>query len=304
MNVEDSQRWRRRPFGRGDADAIVAFCAAQGSSYDSGLVRMLVLELTSDVAGVMVVDDGGDVALVATVVDRTRNGADAASLETLAVRAAPAATSFVRLVVEPALAFARAGERSALHVPLPPALARVEGMEEALRGAGFAHAYDTFEMRRPASAGAPAPPEPLPAGWSWTALDLARADEAHAALTEIFRDAPSTNLPPLGDFRQAVASGAALWRALLDGDRIAGLVRTFAQGARGQLRVLGRLPAYRGRGIGPRLVGEGLRVLQAGGAGDVELTVEADNDRALDLYRRFSFTVVTRTPVFARALRA
>jgi len=36
----------------------------------------------------------------------------------------------------------------------------------------------------------------------------------------------------------------------------------------------------------------------------VELTVEADNDRALDLYRRFSFTVVTRTPVFARALRA
>ena len=66
---------------------------------------------------------------------------------------------------------------------------------------------------------------------------------------------------------------------------------------------MGRLPAYRGRGLGPRLVAEGLRLLARAGAGDVELQVEADNERALDLYRRFGFDVVARTPVFGIAFR-
>jgi ribosomal protein S18 acetylase RimI-like enzyme len=99
-----------------------------------------------------------------------------------------------------------------------------------------------------------------------------------------------------------VASGAT-WRALLDGDRIAGLVRIASDGARGTVRVLGRRPAYRGQGLGPRLLAEALRLLGTRGVGDVGLDVEAANERALDLYRRFAFEVVERTPVFARALR-
>jgi ribosomal protein S18 acetylase RimI-like enzyme len=110
-------------------------------------------------------------------------------------------------------------------------------------------------------------------------------------------------LIPLEDFRQRVASGAARWRALLDGERIAGLVRVVPHGAEGEVRILGRVPAYRGQGLGPRLLSEGLRLLRAAAAGDVMLHVEAANDRALDLYRRFGFEVVTRTPVFARPLR-
>jgi len=295
----------RVPFSPGDAGAVVAFCLAHGAGeHDAALLRLLLVDLTSDAAGVVVLGDGEGVALVATVVDRVRNGADAASLETLGVRVPPAAPSFIDLVVEPAVAFARAGERRALQVVLPPPLASVPGIEGALGGAGFAHAFDTFDMRRPASAPPPALPEPLPPGWSWAPIDAGRADAAHAALAEIFRDALSTHLMPLDDFRQAVASGAAVWRALLDGERIAGLVRAIPHGGRGEIRVLGRVPAYRGRGLGPRLLAEGLRLLRAAGAGDVTLAVEAANDRALDLYRRFGFEIVTRTPVFARSLRA
>ena len=295
------------PFAPGDVDAVVAFCVAHGGLYDAALTRFLLLELTSDPAGVIVIGDDGGPTLVAAVIDRGQNGADAASLETLGVRAPLAAAPFTRLVIEPAVAFARAGERRALHVALPPALMPADGAGQALREAGFAHAYDTYAMRRPGSAPATAASEALPAGWSWAALDATRVDEAHAALVEIFRDAPSTNLRPLEDFRQAVASGAVRWQVLLDGDRLAGLVQIALHGAggaiQGEVRTIGRVPTYRGRGIGPRLVAEGLRLLREGGAGDVDLGVEADNERALDLYRRFAFDVVARTPVFALALR-
>jgi ribosomal protein S18 acetylase RimI-like enzyme len=89
---------------------------------------------------------------------------------------------------------------------------------------------------------------------------------------------------------------------LLDGQRIAGLVQVINRGDRGELRIVGRTPAYRGMGIGPRLISEALRVLAAAGARGVSLEVEARNEDALALYQRFSFAVVTRAPTFARSL--
>src|SRR5262249_47740081 len=148
---------RRVPFAPTDVDAVVAFCTAHGAGYDARLLRQLLLDLTSDPAGVFVIDDGGGVALGATVIDRLRNRADAAHLGTVGVGARLAAAPFVRLVIEPAVAFARAGDRRALQVAVPPSLAGVDGLADALRTAGFDHAYDTLEMRRPASA-----PEPEP----------------------------------------------------------------------------------------------------------------------------------------------
>ncbi len=298
MPPPSAETLRRVPFAPGDADVIAGFCAAHGGIDYS----RLLLDLTSGAGGVFVIADGDGIRLAATVVDRTRNAANSANLEMLGVRARIPAAEFIRLVIEPAAAFARAGDRRALHVTLPKALWPADGVENALLGAGLAHAYDVFEMRRPGSA-PPAPAEPLPPGWSWTALDAARADAAHAALAEMFRDALATNLLPLADFRQAVESGAARWSVLLDGDRIAGLIRVAQHGDRGELRILGRVPAYRGRGLGARIVAEGLRQVREGGAGDVDLSVEAVNESALGLYRRFGFEIVSQTPVFALALR-
>jgi ribosomal protein S18 acetylase RimI-like enzyme len=298
--AEDSLR--RLPFAAADADAIIAFCVAHGS-FDAHLLRRLLLELTSDPAGVVVIGDGAELRLVCTVVDRAFNAADAAHLETLGVRAPLPAAAFTLLVVEPALAFARGGARRALYIVAPADRPPAEDAARALRDAGFTHAYDGFEMRRDGTAPPPAPPPPLPAGWSWGPLDGPRIDDAHAALLEIFQGAPSFSLSPLPAFRRAVESRTSVWRALLDGDRIAGLVHVSVNGAHGDLRTVGRSPAYRGQGIGPRLVGEGLRLLREGGAGDVTLSVEAANESALNLYRRFGFEVVSRTPVFGLTLR-
>ena len=171
---------RRIPFAPGDVDAIVAFCVAHGGNRDA----RLLLGLTSDPGGVIAIGDSDGMRLVTTVVDRVRNGPGAAILETLGVRAPIPAAAFMRLVVEPAIAFARAGEHRALHVVLEQARLPADGAEGALRAAGLAHAFDTFDMSRPGSAPAPETPEPLPVGWGWVALDGARVDAAHAALVD------------------------------------------------------------------------------------------------------------------------
>ena len=69
------------------------------------------------------------------------------------------------------------------------------------------------------------------------------------------------------------------------------------------MRTVARAPAYRGRGVGPLAVAEALRVLRESGAPDIELSVEAGNERALDLYRRFAFEVTGRTRVLALELQ-
>src|SRR6266496_4651014 len=161
MPSRGGDSFSRAPFTAADADALVAFCGAQRSPYDERLVRMLLLQLTSDPSGVFVIHDAGGIVLAGAVIDRARNGAGAASLETLAVRAPLPAPIFARLVAEPAVAFARAGACRALHIALPSSRLPSDGADDVLRGLGFAPVYDTFEMRRPASART-APPDPLP----------------------------------------------------------------------------------------------------------------------------------------------
>jgi ribosomal protein S18 acetylase RimI-like enzyme len=291
-------------FAPAEADALIAFCVAHGSPHDGALVGRMLRHLTSDPAGVLVWGDDGGRAVVATVLDRVVNGADAASLEILGARAPLAAKSVWELIAAPGVAFARGGPRRALDLTLYPWLIeRPEDTEAVLRARGFVPAYTSYIMRRPPGAAA-APVPPLDDGWRWAPLEAGRVDEAHAAIGEMFAGAASLSLSPLPDFRRAVSTAPDVWRALLDGERLAGLVRVVAVGTgEGKVAMLGRMPRYRGRGLGARLLAEGLRLLAERGARDVELDVESANERALALYRRFGFEVVSRMPVLRISLR-
>jgi ribosomal protein S18 acetylase RimI-like enzyme len=291
---------RRVPFLPGEVEGWAEFCVACGGPHDAALVRRLLVDLTSDPAGAFVFADGEGPALVCTVVDRAANGAGRTNLEILGARSPVAGELFAELVVAPAVAFARGRNPRGLQVALYPWLVDAQGAEGALAGRGFARVFDSFVMRRPAGAAAPSAPVPtLDDGWRWAPLDDVQVEAAHSALAEMFRGAPSFSLAPLHDFRRAVGSGASAWRVLFDGAEIAGLVQVSTQGERGTLRTVGRRRGYRGRGLGRRLVGEGLRMLLAHGAREVDLEVAADNVRALALYRGFGFEVATRTPVLA-----
>ena len=69
--------------------------------------------------------------------------------------------------------------------------------------------------------------------------------------------------------------------------------------ATGEVYVIGVDPTAGIRGLGTPLLGAGLRYLRDTGATAVDLYVEADNVRALSLYRRYGFTPVTSDVMYS-----
>ena len=86
-----------------------------------------------------------------------------------------------------------------------------------------------------------------------------------------------------------------------DPDRLVGLCRTVelpgdAGRHRGQIGIVGLLPEWRGRGLGRQLLRWGVEHLRAAGYGEIELSVEARNAPALELYRREGFAATVEWP--------
>jgi mycothiol synthase len=68
----------------------------------------------------------------------------------------------------------------------------------------------------------------------------------------------------------------------------------------GEVRLVGVLPQWRGRGLGRELLHWGVAWLRAMGAGVIQLNVEAENELALGLYRRTGFEPAVEWPHWAR----
>jgi mycothiol synthase len=64
----------------------------------------------------------------------------------------------------------------------------------------------------------------------------------------------------------------------------------------GEVRIVGVMPEWRGRGLGRELLRWGVAELRKRGAGPIQLSVEAENDLALGLYRRTGFEPVVEWP--------
>jgi mycothiol synthase len=68
----------------------------------------------------------------------------------------------------------------------------------------------------------------------------------------------------------------------------------------GEVRLVGVVPEWRGRGLGRELLRWGVEWLRARGAGTISLNVEAENELALGLYRRTGFEPAVEWPHWAR----
>jgi ribosomal protein S18 acetylase RimI-like enzyme len=275
-------------------DDALSFCArSPASDFDEPLRRRLLTSLTSSPDGTFVLADDSGLALVATTIDRIADATAPAQLVLLGARPDFPRAAFIERVVEPASAFARGQGRPGLVVAGSPF---IEPLIEDLTRAGFVHVYDILTMVRRRGIGLDGPGVPSPEGFSWATVDAATVAAAHAALVEIFRNAPATTLPPLEEFRTSAVAAEPPWQALLDGSSIAGLVRLAVNESVGEIRVLGRRPTLRGRGLGRVILDHALRVLAALDVGEVRLEVDGANTAAVALYQSFAFEITARTP--------
>ena len=75
-------------------------------------------------------------------------------------------------------------------------------------------------------------------------------------------------------------------------------VESFADGSEtgGEIGLIGVIPAWRRRGLGRELLRWGVAELRGRGAGSIELSVEAANDGATQLYRGHGFEAAVEWP--------
>ena len=130
-----------------------------------------------------------------------------------------------------------------------------------------------------------------------------------ALINGAFDDHPSPVSWPLGYISEVHArpdfdpSGVLLVAPAAEPDRLIGCCRTLELPGdhgqrRGEIGIVGLLPDWRGRGLGRQLLRWGVGHLRAAGLTEIELSVEARNERALGLYRQEGFVAGVEWPHF------
>lgn len=289
---------RRMAVGSGDIPELLAFAAAHPvPDLPAGPERLLG-SLVSGPGSIIDLGDAGGRILAAALIDTCANATDAAELLLVGACAGAPDETQVALLLDEAEHCAAQGPRSALEIPLTPALAPHQAL---LRRRGYDNAYELIRMSVAVDG------SDLPADTDWCDLDAGSADAAHALVLAAFAEVPGTSTPALAEFRRyTAASPAGTRRVLTMEGAVAAYVHVIppeAPGGVGDVNVIARDPRYRGRGLGGRALREALRRLRAAGAVAARLDVVAMNGTALALYERHGFHVENRRLVLGRRLR-
>lgn len=91
-------------------------------------------------------------------------------------------------------------------------------------------------------------------------------------------------------------------RLAWNGDTLAGFCWTKVHpNGDGEIYIIGTAPRYQGRGLGSRLVLEGMRHLASVGARKVTLFTDSDNERAVELYQRLGYRIARSHRAYIRS---
>lgn len=291
-------RLARRPFDPRRLDALLDFCARRPASpFPPDLRRRLMTRLVSGPDGVIELTRDDRTEALAVAVDAVDSVADCAVLDLLGGDA-PAAP-----ILDAAEPFVARGPRRGLEVPLTGHTARWRATLEAR---GYRLAYTSYEMRTGEGPPQPAPALPDIAGerWRWRVVDARDAEAYHRVIGRAMGPVPGAYLSSFDELRRQIGRGHPD-DLLLCGDAIAGFVTIGGpRDGVGHVNMIGRDPDFRGRGLGPILLGRALSRLAALGARRFALDVTASNVAALDLYLRHGFEVIEEVPVYRRVFGA
>lgn len=306
-----------RDFSPGDEVAIrsimqAAYAADGMPGWSQAQLELELSRLPADPSGVLIAEDAGTVV-----------GYWAERFDDLTIHPAHRRRGHGQRLAESALARVadRGGEELVLHVaphiPAAAAFARSVGLtyrsslwlfslpaERAVAAPGFpadfttrpwafdedAHAFAAFANA--AWEGHPTPLGLTPdlaryvaglPGFDPDGICIVTPSEAQTGVPSEARSEAQTGVPsePVGFTKVEL-------RTADDGEPI------------GWIGQIGVLPSHRGRGLGRALLHWGIGYLRAKGAGRVELAVEAQNERALSLYRRTGFEPSVEWPHWTR----
>ena len=152
------------------------------------------------------------------------------------------------------------------------------------------------------------PPAAFPPDVVVRALRPGEDDDRYVALiNHAFEDHPSPLSWPSEYIHEIHAradfdpAGVLLVAPKADPDQLIGFCRTLELPGdhglrRGEVGIVGLLPDWRGRGLGRQLLRWGVAYLRSTGLAEIELSVEARNERALELYRQEGFAATVEWP--------
>ena len=283
----------------------VAFAlASPPSPMSEANVRFVLEHLVTRPDGVLELVDG-DVRMLVALIEGGFNNDDAAELFVLGVDAPRDRPHALLAVLERAIAAVTAladdGPRSVLHVPMRGHLEPL-GAEMFTR-LGFDVAYREYHMRTiDARRDSPPPPAPL----TWIDLDASWVDAVRPMLVGAFAGVSGVMFAPADDMAKRLLAHTPPPRLLVDERtrELVGIARVTLDHEQhiGGVDLIARAAGRRG-GLGQVLLGEAMRVLDEAGMTRFELDVVASNERALELYRRNGFRVVSQDTVWSRPLR-
>lgn len=276
----------------------LAFCAvAPLGDRPPAVQRALLTELCRGPEGVLDRVEG-DARLLAVLVERITTASGAAILEPMAATVGASPPALARLLagaIDAAEALIQ-GTRP-LELPLPSPLA---ALEPTLTARGFRLSHVVYDMGTAPRHPPPARP-PLPDGLRWEVVSEARLDALHQVTRAAFAGRPDVAFPALDDWKAMTRAAPIPPRLLLHAQQVVGFASVgLLRPGLGQVRNIGRDPAWYGLRLGPILLAEAMHLLAEAGAERFTLSVLATNAAALRLYQDAGFEIEREERVFFR----
>ena len=280
----------RRGFLRSEADSLIHFSLANPLRpfHSRELMLRFITELSSNDELVIDLHDQNGRVAVAVVLDQITNPSNSACLEILGLRSDIKSSSkeiYSRILTEAkrVLPARQNGIEAGFFDSAPVS-------KEFYRDHGFHPYYTTYEMMK---VDAPASAKVLPQGFCWSDFSLDRLREYHHVVKRAFEKNLESSVPGIEQMERNLPQRKIAPKMLLEGNQVIGFMTLeMTDDSTGEINTVGLLPEYRMRGLGGILLDAAVEELAKRGAKKFKLTVAAENETALHLYKKRGFEIL------------
>jgi ribosomal protein S18 acetylase RimI-like enzyme len=279
----------RRPFDRNEIEDVIAFSRRHGLApfHPPALVRRFLFDLVSNPDLVLDLFREGERVATAVLLDIPTNGANAANLEVVGLKADQGSREIFSLILAWAkknLPENRSSVDGSYHVSFPFDVS-------VFFENGFSESYSIYEMatRKPVLS-----KKSVARGFTLEPLSQSDFSEYHSVVLRAFAQNEDANIPPLHEMTPYLLKAKVSPGVVKHDGKIVGFysVKIDDENPRsGEINTVGVLPEYRQLGLGRILLERAIERLAETGVDEFNLSVSAVNEKALTLYQQTGFEI-------------